>query len=253
MRSIVKRLPEYDYVYLGDTARTPYGNRSQETIYAFTKQAVDFLLKKQCSLIILACNTASSEALRKLQEEYLPKHAPDKKVLGVLIPAVEEALKVSKNRRVGVIATKGTVASGAFVRELTKVDRNIRVFQKACPLLVPFIEAGEQNAPEMQTLLKRYLQPLGKKKIDTLILGCTHYGILERKIKKVVGSHVSIISEASIVPKKLEEYLKKHNDIEKTLMKNGEHLFYSTDTTDTFKTLGSKFFGSKIRVKKVEL
>lgn len=248
-RYITQALPDYEYVYLGDSARAPYGDRSQRTIYAYTKQAVDFLFAKNCGIVIIACNTASSDALRTIQQEYGAK----KKVLGVLIPAAEEAVERTKNRRVGVIATTGTVASEKFVRELEKLDPSVRVFQNACPLLVPLVEAGEQNSPEMDTLLKRYLAPLLRKHIDTLILGCTHYGILERKIRKIIGPDIVIVSEARVVPRKLKRYLKKHREIEETLRKKPGAHFYSTDRTDNFRTLGSKFFGRPIRVEKAVL
>lgn len=251
-RAIVRALPEYDYIYLGDTARAPYGDRSQETIYEFTRQAIDFLFRHECAFVIVACNTASSEALRKIQQQYLPKYVPNKKVLGVLIPAAEAALE-NRGRRIGVIATQGTVASRAFIRELAKFDARVRVFQKACPLLVSLVEAGEQNSKEAETILKRYLAPLLRKKIDTLILGCTHYGILEKKIRKIIGPDITIISEARVVPKKLKLYLKKHHDLEKGLGKNSSIRFYSTDRTDKFKTLGGKFFGRSIRVLKAVL
>src|SRR3989344_7327726 len=140
LRSIVKELPNYNYLYLGDTARTPYGTRSKEIVYEFTKQAVDFMFANNCELIIFACNTASSEALRKIQQNYLPKQYPNKKVLGVLIPAVEEAVIKTKNKRIGVIATEGTVKSNSFVDEITKLDPKIKVFQNSCPLLVPIVE-----------------------------------------------------------------------------------------------------------------
>ncbi|MFA6519789.1 MAG: glutamate racemase [Candidatus Paceibacterota bacterium] len=253
LRSIVRALPQYDYVYLGDTARTPYGDRTQETIYAFTKQAVNFLFKHDCALVILACNTASSEALRKIQREYLPKHGNGRNVLGVLIPAAEEAILKTRNKKIGVIATSGTVASKTFVRELTKLDPNVKVFQKACPLLVPLVEAGEQNSPETEMILKRYLAPLLQKKIDTLILGCTHYGILEKKIRAIVGPKVNIISEAKVVPKKLARYLRKHSELEKNLDKRSTVHFYSTDRTDSFQILGSKFFGRPIEVEQATL
>jgi glutamate racemase len=248
-RSIARTLPQYEYIYLGDTARAPYGDRSQQTIYAYTKQAVDFLFRHECGIVIIACNTASSEALRKIQDEYGAK----KKVLGVLIPAAEEAVRKTKNKRIGVIATRSTVASNKFVRELIKLDSSVQVFQEACPLLVPLIEAGEHNSKETGTILKRYLAPLLRKKIDTLILGCTHYGILERKIRKIIGPDIAIVSEARVVPKKLETYLKKHDEIEETLSKQPHIHFYSTDRTNNFKLLGSRLFGKKIRVEKAVL
>jgi glutamate racemase len=249
LRSIVRALPQYDYIYLGDTARTPYGDRTQETIYTYTKQAVEFLFSHDCGLVIIACNTASSEALRKIQDEYGPK----KKVLGVLIPAAEEAVQKTRNNRVGVIATRSTVASKKFGRELAKLDSSVKVFQKACPLLVPLVEAGEHNSRETETILKRYLTPLLQKNIDTLILGCTHYGILEKKIRAIVGPDIAIISEARVVPKKLERYLAKHTEIETTLGRRSSVHFYSTDRTDRFQTLGSKLFGKNIAVEKAVL
>ena len=250
MKGIAKELPEYDYIYLGDTARVPYGNRSREIIYEFTKQAVDFLFSKNCELIIFACNTASSDALRRIQQEYLPSQYPGKKVLGVIIPAVEFAVTKTKNKRIGIVATEGTVSSESFIRELLKIDRDIKIYQNACPLLVPIIEAGEHNSKIVDVLLKKYLKPLIDKKIDTLILGCTHYGILESRIRKIVGKDVNVISEEKIVAKKLKDYLLRHSEIEKKLTKNRMRDFYSTDLTEKFDILGSKFFGNKIQAKK---
>ncbi len=253
LRGIVKELPDYDFVYLGDTARVPYGTRSSEAVYEFTRQAVEFLLKKNCGLVILACNTASSDALRKIQREYLPKWFPDRNVLGVLIPAVEEAAAKSRNKMVGVMATSGTVRSGAFVREIFKLDPKINVFQEACPLLVPLVEAGEEHSPATEHFLKQYLKPLPVKKIDTLILGCTHYGMLERRIRKLVGKNVHVISEANVVARKLRNYLDRHPERERTLARNGARTFYSTDITENFETLGKRFFGERINVEKVVL
>ena len=251
MKGIVKELPNYNYIYLGDTARIPYGNRSKEVVYEFTKQAVDFLFGSGCELIILACNTVSSDALRRIQQEYLFKRYSKKTVLGVIIPAVEHASLKTKNKRVGVIATEGTVQSGAFKREFKKIDKKIKIFQKACPLLVPIVEAGQHNSKVVDIILQEYLKPLKANKIDTLILGCTHYGILEKKIKKIVGKKIKVVSEAGIVARKLQEYLRRHPEIDKKLMKNKKYVFYSTDLTEGFKKLGSKFFGKKIKVRKV--
>jgi glutamate racemase len=251
LRSIVKELPQYNYIYLGDTARTPYGTRSEEVIYEFTRQAVDFLFAQNCELIILACNTASSEALRRIQQHYIPKHHPGKTVLGVLIPAAEAALAKTQNKRVGVMATASTVRSQAFVRELTKVDSTIKVFQQACPLLVPLVESGEYRSPAAKLIIAKYLQPLQKKNIDTLILGCTHYGILESLIRTILGPGISIISEAKVVPGKLREYLTRHPEVAGRLSHQASVTFYSTDLTDTFSRLGSQYFGQKIQAKKV--
>jgi len=253
LRGIVEALPEYDYLYLGDTARTPYGTRSSEVVCAFTKQAVDFLFAQGCELVIFACNTASSDALRYIQHVYTPATYPDKKVLGVLIPASEEAVAQTKNQKVGVIATEGTVHSKAFERELHNRAEHISVFQQACPLLVPIVESGEHNSEIARLALDQYLQPLLKKGIDTLILGCTHYGILEERIKEIVGPHITIISEARVVPKKLKEYLARHRDIEEKLGKGASVLFYSTDVTSKFETLGSVFFGKQIHAQSATL
>lgn len=252
LRSVANALPQYAYVYLGDTARAPYGNRSQETILTFTKQGVNFLFRRNCGIVIVACHTAASEAVRKIQDEYMEKHRPQK-VLGVLIPATEEAVRKTKNRRIGVIATTRTVTSQKFVRELTKLDPRIKVFQKACPLLVPMIEAGKLDSPKMELVLRKYLSPLIHKNIDTLILGCTHYGILEKKIRTIIGPEIKIVSEARVVPGKLRRYLKKHGGLEKTLRKRSSIRFYSTDRTHNFKLLGSKLFGKTIRAKKATL
>ena len=253
LRGIVKRLPAYDYMYLGDTARAPYGARAPQEVYKFTRQALDFLFAHHCELVILACNTASSDALRKIQREYVPKYHPRKKVLGVLIPAAEEAARITVNKKVGVIATEGTVKSGAFMRELKKLDAKMRVFQNACPLLVPIVEAGEQNSKGAKMILKDYLAPLQEKGIDTLVLGCTHYGIMEWSIGKIVGKNIRIVSGADVVPGKLKKYLSAHKDIEKKLDKNRTVTFYSTDVAGNFSALGSKFFGKKINAKRASL
>lgn len=253
LREITKKLPQYKYIYLGDTQRAPYGSRNQIAIYQFTQEAVDFLFKKGCKLIIIACNTASSEALRKIQQNYLPSHYPKKRVLGVIIPACEDAVIKTKNNKIGVIATESAVSSGAFIRELKKINPKIKVFQKACPLLAPIIEAGEQNSPLIDIYLKKCLSPLLKANIDTLILGCTHYGLISKKIQAIIGKNIKIISEGKIVAEKLKQYLARHPEIEKQLKKETSVKFLTTDLTEKFATLGSKFFGKTINPKKVSL
>lgn len=248
LRGLIKELPEYDYLYLGDSARAPYGSRSQEVIYEFTRQAVDFLFAHDCELIILACNTASSEALRRIQQEHLPQFHPNKKVLGVIIPAAEAAIEKTNAEKIGVIATESTVASQAFVRELHKLDPSVDVFQNPCPLLVPIIESGEHHSAMTDTLLQKYLAPLLKKNIDTLILGCTHYEILKRKIQMIVGKNVTVISESTVVANKLRDYLVRHPEVEQKLCKKHQRQFYSTDRTEKFTALGSQFFGAPITV-----
>lgn len=253
LKDIVQTLPQYDYLYLGDTGRAPYGDRTQEVIYEFTQQAVDFLFKKGCELIVLACNTAASEALRKIQREYLPKHYPKRRVLGVLIPAAEAAAAKTKNKRVGVVATQSTVSSGGFPAEIQKLDSQIKVFQKACPLLVPLVEFGEERSKAAEFLVKKYLTPFHQKKIDTLILGCTHYEMMLPMIKKALKGSVKIVAEAPIVSEKLKDYLARHPEIEKKLSRQHTVDFYSTDLTPRFQSLGSRFFGKKIHAKKAIL
>ena len=251
LRSVTTRLPQYGYIYLGDSARAPYGPRTPEEIYLFTKQGVEFLFSHGATFVVLACNTASSEALRKIQTEYLAEGS-DKKVLGVLIPFAEAAAARTKNGRVGVLATVGTVRSGAFVREITKLG-DIQVFQQAAPELVPLIEAGEQNSDAMTAFIQAYLAPLLAQNIDTLVLGCTHYGIVQEKIKRAAGPAVSVVAEKEVMPESLANYLERHPDIESNIEKNTPPLFYTTGNVERFETLGGIFFGSAIRAEKAEL
>ncbi len=263
-RELVKQLPKYDYIYLGDSARTPYGNRSQDLIFEFSRQAVDYLFKQGCQLIILACNTASSEALRRIQQEHLSKNylpriipkefvrGPKRRVLGVIRPTVEEAVKLTKNNKIGVIGTERTVSSGAYVREIKNLNPKIKVFQQACPLLVPIIEAGEHNWEGTDLILKQYLKPLIKKKIDTLILGCTHYPIIKNKIRKIVGK-IKLVSQEEIIGPKLKDYLIRHPEIERRIGKAGKRIFLTTDLTNKFQKLGSLFYGKNIYPTRIQL
>ncbi|HMO78885.1 MAG TPA: glutamate racemase [Candidatus Paceibacterota bacterium] len=255
-KNVKKELSEYDFVYLGDTARTPYGSRSQETIYKYTQQAVDFLFKKDCQLIIFACNTASAKALRQIQQDYLIKNYPDRRVLGVIIPATEHAILLTKNKKIGIIGTESTISSNAFYNELKKLDESVEVFQKACPLLVPIVESGENDSVILEKIIEKYLSYFLDLNIDTLILGCTHYGILKDKIEfvaKKIGLNISVISEGQIVSKKLKNYLERHPEINQKLSKNKKIEFYTTDLTQKFIEIGSILFGQKISAEKVNL
>jgi len=246
LKEFLRVLPEYDYVYLGDNARAPYGNKSDEAIYQNTKQAVDFLFKQSCELIIIACHTASSKALRRIQEDFLPEKYPESRVLGVVVPIVEAAIKLSRHHRLGVIGTAATINSGVYKRELEKLRSDLEIFQTACPLLVPLVEEGWTEKPEARMILKKYLRPLKVKEIDTLILGCTHYPLMIKDIKRIMGKNVKVINPAVIAAEKLAEYLKKHGEIEKKLEKNGKLIFYTTDDVDKFKNFGQKFLGREI-------
>ncbi|MBU0722385.1 glutamate racemase [Patescibacteria group bacterium] len=245
-KEFLKVLPDYDYIYLGDNARAPYGNKSDEVIYNYTKQAIDFLFKQDCELIIIACHTASAKALRKIQQEYLLKNYSDKKVLGVVVPIVEEAIKLSRYHKLGIIGTKATINSDAYKKELEKLRSDLKIFQQACPLLVPLVEEGWVKKPETKMILKKYLLPLKVKQIDTLILGCTHYLFLIKDIIRIMGKNVKIINPAIAVAEKLAIYLDKHKDLEKKLSKNKKIIFYTTDDVIKFKELGQRFLGKSI-------
>jgi glutamate racemase len=249
LRGIRKELSDYDYIYLGDTARTPFGTRSQEVIYQFTEQAVDFLFKQGCEIIVLACNTASSEALRKIQQEYLPKNYPERRVLGVVIPTCEFAIE-SGYKKIGVMATNSTVTSESYVKEIKKMDRGAEILQQPCPLLVPIIESGEVHGNVLTAIIEDYLKPL--KSVEAIILGCTHYEVIEDKIKEVAGG-IKVISQSGVVGKKLSEYLIRHSEIEQRLSKRCSVKYFSTDITDRFKDFGQEIIGDEIEVQKVNL
>ena len=273
LKEIIKELPQFDYIYLGDNARTPYGNRSQEVIYQFTEQAVDFLFKQDCLLVIIACNTASAEALRKIQQEWLPKNYPDRRVLGVIRPVVEKVATVAQ-KKVGVIGTKGTIASQAYIKEIKKIKPRLEVLQQACPLLVPLVEEGWQKTDLAKKVLRTYLRPLKLAKVDTLILGCTHYPILLKEIKGIMGRRTKVLNSGEIVAKSLADYLVRHPEIETKLDKNsnvmvrlsnhdsdnvtlrepqGDRTFFVTDISEHYQHLGENWFGPKIKYIKIDL
>ncbi len=253
LKSLLRELPSYDYIYLGDIARVPYGSRSFDTIYLYTLEAVDFLFEKGCKLIILACNTASAAALRKIQQEYLPLNYPDRRVLGVLIPAAEEAAKITKNGKVGVIGTEATVKSETLKYELIKQNSNLKVYQSACPLLVPIIEAGEMRWVGLDLILKKYLKPLKEKNVDTLVLGCTHYSVIKKEIAKVMGSKVKIVSEDDIIGFKLKNYLLRHPEMEKKLSKKRKRYYFTTSYSQNFNEIAKIFLKMEADFKIVKL
>ena len=267
LRALLNKLPDYDYCYLGDNARAPYGNKSDELIYSYTIEALDFLFHQGAQLIIIACNTSSARALRKVQQNYLPSNYPDKKVLGVIIPVAEEALRHSRFGRVGVIGTKATISSQAYEVELKKQldkkknknlfnfsQKDLNISVTACPLLVPLVEEGWLNNPLTKKIIRYYLRPLKRKKIDTLILGCTHYPLLLKDISGIMGKNVKIVNPAETVAEKLVDYLRRRGEIEKRLGKNKKLIFYATDDVGKFRELGRKFLGKEIgEVKKAVL
>ncbi len=248
MKAIHKMMPEYDYVYLGDTKRVPYGNRSEEAIFEFTREGVDYLFRKEnCAIVIIACNTASAKALRKLQREYLPKNFKDRKILGVLIPAAEETINLKK---VGILATRGTVSSGTFPKEIKKINKEIKVFQNSAPMLAQLAEEGKNVLAV--PFIKKYLQVFYNKDLDALILGCTHYPIFRKDIRKIIGKKIKIISQDEIIPKKFKKYLERHREINKKLTCNRDVKILVTDKTDMVKNLTENWFG-KTKPKLVKL
>lgn len=245
-RAIMERLPEYDYLYLGDTKRVPYGNRSQETIHEFTAQALNFLFGHDCQLIVLACNTSSAESLRKSQQEYLPRNYPDRRVLGVIIPAVEAAVEASE-RKVGVLATASTVESGAYVRELSRQCPKFEVVQNPAPLLVPVIE--NDGLKYLEPILTDYLEPL--QTCESLILGCTHYCLIKDHVRRLFRG--AVISQDEVVPEKLADYLVRHPEIESKLAKRGERRFCVTDLTRSYAAFADRLMDQNVPLEVVSI
>ena len=256
-KSIRKLMPEYDYVYLGDTKRVPYGPRSHDTVFEFTKQGVEYLFKKEnCEIVIIACNTASARALRRIQQEYLPEFnatrklmgEPEVNVLGVLIPTAEECAKYN---RIGVIGTAGTIASNTFPNEIEKINKKTQVFQNPAPMLVPLAEEGEKVLAK--PFVVRYLKPFAGKKIEALALGCTHYPFYKNEIRKILGKNIKVISQDEIVPKKLKEYFERHPEIVNKLSKNRKAKILVTDITKNIEKLSQKWFGAETKPELVKL
>jgi glutamate racemase len=246
LSAFLKKLPECDYLYLGDNARTPYGSKSQEVIYTYTRQAVNFLFSKGCMVIVLACNTASTKALRKIQQEWLPVNYPDRRVLGVVIPLAESAVESTRYGRIGVIGTQATIESRVYEEELRKLRPELKIYGQACPLLVPLVEEGWVGKPESNMILKKYLSRLKRKKIDTLILGCTHYSFLEKDIERIMGKNCRVLNGPETISYKLEDYLKRHPEIETRISKNRNVIYYTTDDPEKFRVFGEKFLNCNI-------
>jgi glutamate racemase len=248
-------LPEYDYLYLGDNARTPYGNRSFSTVYNYTLQAVKWLFTQECPLVILACNTASAKALRTIQQTWLPDHAPDKRVLGVLRPVTEYAGTVSKSGHVGIFGTRGTVESGSYVIELEKYFPGIKVTQEACPIWVPLVENGEAESDGTDYFIRQHIERLfdSDPDIDTIVLGCTHYPLLQKKIESFIPEKVTVISQGTIVAHRLKEYLSRHPEIASRCTTEENRHFRSTEKPAVFERSAAIFYGSQITCGEVDL
>ena len=249
LKEIVKELPQYDYLYLGDNARAPYGTRSFETVYQYTLESVEKLFSMGCHLVILACNTASAKALRTIQQNDLPIIAPNKRVLGVIRPTTEIVGNYSKTGHVGVLGTTGTVNSESYPKEIAKFFPNLKVTQEACPMWVPLVENNEYESAGADLFIQENLNHLMKQddKIDTIILGCTHYPLLIKKIKQFLPQHITLLSQGEIVAKGLKNYLNRHPEIENNCSKGKNISFFTTDDPKNFDEHASIFFGSEVK------
>ncbi len=235
-RSIAGQLPGHDLLYLGDNSRAPYGNRSFNTIHQYTWECVQWLLAQGCPLVILACNTASAKALRTIQQKDLPVMHPDRRVLGVIRPTAEVIGEYTHTGNIGVLGTQGTVASGSYLLEIKKFFPEISVHQQACPLWVPLIESGEYDKPGADHYVKLYLDELLQRsdQIDTILLACTHYPLLQHKIEAHLPAGVKVVAQGDIVAQSLTDYLQRHPEIDRQITRQGTRRFCTTtdDTAD---------------------
>lgn len=248
LKEIVNKLPQYDYLYMGDNARAPYGTRSFETVYHYTLECVEWFFRQGCPLVVLACNTASAKALRTIQQNDLPRIGPTKRVLGVIRPTTEIIGNYSSSKEVGILATNGTVQSNSYPIEIEKFYPDTKVFQQACPMWVPLIENNEHQSKGADFFVGEYMNALLQQSpnIDTVLLACTHYPLLINKIKEHVSVGTQIVSQGEIVANSLQDYLERHPEIEGKCSKNGQLAFYTTDSTEDFDRQGKAFFGREI-------
>jgi glutamate racemase len=255
LKEIVEKLPAYDYLYLGDNARAPYGNRSFDTVHQYTFQCVKWFFEQGCPLVILACNTASAKALRTIQQQDLPAIGPKKRVLGVIRPTTEIIGKFTKNSKVGILATAGTVESDSYPIEIRKFFPQIQVYQQPCPMWVPLIENNEHGKPGADYFVKEYIGGLLSQSpdIDTILLACTHYPLLMGKIRQNLPPACCVISQGGIVASSLSDYLERHPEIREQVTQGGLRSFYTTDSTRDFDQHASIFYGKSLQSKHVAL
>lgn len=255
MKEILHKLPQYDYVYLGDNARAPYGNRSFDTVYHYTLQCVKWFFEQGCPLVILACNTASAKALRTIQQQDLPKIAPDNRVLGVIRPTSEIIGNYTKNKKIGILATRGTVNSESYRIEIDKFFPDVEVHQEACPMWVPLVENNEHQKPGADYFIQQNLSNIleREKGIDLLLLACTHYPLLMDKIRQFIPENIQILSQGPIVAESLVDYLQRHPEMEQRCSKEGSRRFFTTDDPNDFNSQASIFFGEPLESRHVAL
>lgn len=255
LREFVNHLPQYDYLYLGDNARAPYGTRSFDTVYRYTLQCVKWLLGQGCPLVILACNTASAKALRSIQQNDLERLDPKARVLGVLRPTTETVGNYSNTHHIGILATTGTVQSQSYVIEIEKFFPDVKVEQEACPMWVPLVENNEHHTEGADYFVQKHLHNILQKDkdIDTLLLACTHYPLLKEKIEKFLPKGVKLLSQGAIVAESLKDYLQRHPEMERRISQRGKRTFYTTDSVEDFDNKASIFFGELVEASHADL
>ena len=255
LRAFLERLPQYDYLYLGDNARSPYGTRSFETVYRFTKSGVEALFARGCHLVILACNTASAKALRNIQQQELPKMEPGRRVLGVIRPCVEALGNLSKTGVVGILGTQGTIQSQSYPLEIKKIDPHLQVYQQACPMWVPLVENNEQDSPGADYFVEKEIHALlsQNEKIDTVVMGCTHYPLLEKKILNYLPEGIRLVAQGPIVADSLADYLERHPEMETQCSKEAKRIFLTTEVPAHFDKNGSRFLQMEVASERIDL
>ncbi len=255
LKEIVAKLPVYDYVYLGDNARAPYGTRSFETVYQYTLECVQWFFEQRCNIVILACNTASAKALRSIQQNDLERIAPGKRVLGVIRPTAETIGNYTQTGEVGVLGTTGTIQSASYVIEIAKFNPEVKVYQQACPMWVPLVENNEYDTDGADYFIRKDLELLfaQSENIDTVLLACTHYPLLKRKIEQFLPAGKQLLSQGEIVAKSLQNYLQRHPEIDNVCTKDGTVKFFTTDSAIDFDSHASVFYGKPVTSVHVDL
>ncbi len=255
LNSIRSLMPQYDYIYLGDNARAPYGTRSFDIVYEFTLQAVKKLFSYGCPLVILGCNTASAKALRTIQQKYLPASAPDRRVLGVIRPTAEVVGTLSKTRHIGVLATEGTIRSRSYELEIEKLYPGSVIVGQACPMWVPLVENNEFDKPGADYFVKDSLHKLLSQDtlIDTIILGCTHYPLLADKIRQYLPSGITIVPQGQYIASSLQDYLHRHPEMRQRLTKTATCQYYTSESPSKFRECASMFLGGEVNPQRVTL
>lgn len=248
VKEVFKQLPQYQIIYFGDTARTPYGNKSKELITHYAFEDTDFLLSKGANLIIVACNTVSAVASDELKKKY--KNIP---IFEVITPAVDKAIKVTQNKRIGVIGTRATINSRIYEDKIKAIKNGFHMTGKACPLFVPLVEEGWAERPETKMIAKKYLHSLKMQQIDTLILGCTHYPLLRELIQVKIGKRVNLVDPAEEMVLSVKKFLDEHPEMEKRLQKGSNHEFYFSDITQNLKNIAASWLGQNIEPRLVNL